>query len=368
MLRPGAMIQFMEEDCKDIFFLGLPVQKPRQLIMMQGFESWDNGRASVSLRSPATGEYCFRTFHEVIQTVLSGRVSSNQEISFLVRTYTMPTSESLTTVSTTPDEDLGDIARHVKLQLPVKTKANKKQLPFGLAPPKKNRRRAAKRQSGPEQQKKPRQEVDGCGRRMPFSLGLGAQVVAASLAHQRLDDSSDSSAGPSSSSCNESRSDVCLVEESSGAETDSSLKAAGAVVLNEEREIRNVEVAMPSVPAESPNQPAPTPDPKSFCNANLGVVDLGWQQSKRLATCRQCCDKISVGDGRVAWAYNVKKFHAWLHTGCLLPHLRQEHEDMQPAVRQAIAFLTDWLAQHAEGSKPPVFVDLLNQLQQSVPL
>lgn len=76
---------------------------------------------------------------------------------------------------------------------------------------------------------------------------------------------------------------------------------------------------------------AATAAPKTRCNANLGLVDAGIQESGRLAGCRHCLQKIQKGSARFQFAWSLTKFASWLHEGCVVPHLLQENADLEHA-------------------------------------
>ena len=92
---------------------------------------------------------------------------------------------------------------------------------------------------------------------------------------------------------------------------------------------------------------------KTFCNAFLGVCDVGVQTASRLAKCRHCLQPIPKNGTRIAYAFSITKFHSWVHPQCL-PHLLLAEGGDIP---QAIQFLTGW--QESKGqSKQFADVDI----------
>eukprot|EP00438_Fugacium_kawagutii_P019102 Skav234730 [mRNA] locus=scaffold634:769143:776207:- [translate_table: standard] len=94
-----------------------------------------------------------------------------------------------------------------------------------------------------------------------------------------------------------------------------------------------------------PSNPVPQPRGKTFCNATLGICDIGIQRAAKLARCRQCCQPIQRGSARVGWSFSRVKFHAWVHCDCFPLLLRAEGGD----VGQAVEFVTNWLEQNSSS-------------------
>lgn len=99
---------------------------------------------------------------------------------------------------------------------------------------------------------------------------------------------------------------------------------------------------------------------KSFCNAHIGVCDVGVQISGRLARCRQCVQPIEKQCTRVAVAFSRTKFAAWVHCSCLPKYLAEEQLD----IGQAIDFLVSWQeTPPAKSHKPCVSSDIADLVQ-----
>lgn len=79
--------------------------------------------------------------------------------------------------------------------------------------------------------------------------------------------------------------------------------------------------------------------PKTRCNSKLGLVLIDTQVAARLAACRHCLGKIPKGSPRFGFAWNLAKFHSYLHPDCAFEHLLQEETDLE----EALAFITDKL-------------------------
>ncbi|CAK9005748.1 unnamed protein product [Durusdinium trenchii] len=89
-------------------------------------------------------------------------------------------------------------------------------------------------------------------------------------------------------------------------------------------------------PVVSDTLPAPsTKPPATFCNSELGLVQVSTQIAARLARCRHCSQSIQRGEVRFGYSFHRQKFHSYLHAACTAQHLKLQGA----SVEQAIGFL-----------------------------
>lgn len=160
----------------------------------------------------------------------------------------------------------------------------------------------------------------------------------------RLDQDSDADSGPSLSSSSSSDADPARDGDARvGNERIAEQLIGPQDAKEEERKTKQLEAdreaRIQQAASKAPADAQPPQKLKTFCNATVGIVDVGVQTSARLAGCRHCLAKIAKGSPRFAYAYSKVKFHSWLHKDCVVPHLVQEQADLG----QARAFLSSFL-------------------------
>jgi hypothetical protein len=132
----------------------------------------------------------------------------------------------------------------------------------------------------------------------------------------------------------------------------SAAAAAASEAFDEAAEVPTEAPVMAEVPAEAAqSEPvAQSGARRSYCNSTLGLVEVGVQKAARLATCRHCLSKINRNSVRIAYAYSLTKFHAWVHAECTAALLRAEGANL----KQAVAFLSAWQRQAETGCQDPL--------------
>lgn len=87
----------------------------------------------------------------------------------------------------------------------------------------------------------------------------------------------------------------------------------------------------------------------TFCNRELGVMEVSVQVANRLAKCRHCVTPIAKGTTRFGYAWSLKKFHSYLHCACLVEYLQIENLP-QRSFQQALDFLLSWQEREGESN------------------
>ena len=273
-------------------------------------------------------------------------------IPFRVCKYTVAPHQSALSVDVL---EIGDQRFELGAKPPPKPQRPKGTIPFGLKrkkPPRKPRAKpGSKKQKGPIQTcqggQVSQRDEDG-GEQVDHESDAASSTSVSSSASSSSDSDCDSDSG--SEAEQPFRTNTQKTEEK---ETDSVLKD----------HFQQSEAASSSRAAE-PSNPQPTPKSdvgagKTFCNAQVGVCEIGIQIANRLARCRHCLQPIPKGCCRIGYAYSRKKFHAYVHHGCFVELLTAESGDFH----QAIDFLRAWLNPKPSKSYTPDVESLLQKLE-----
>ena len=371
LLCPGSLFQLDSGNLADkFFFLAYAMKKPQTHVLMQGFQkhrTLPGGRDTmfVSILNPDSGMPVFWTSHQLFQRVLLGKEHDSQEgIRFWIHKYSMGSFASLCDVQTSQKGQAHHFSLQVKAQVQTK-------LPFGIKPC--ARKRKPNNQPVPSQKKR-RGPSRPSGASGSGDNGLGpGEFVSAGAKHDvqiqmglHLAVGSGSSDSDSSSS-DDSDSDPSTGNSEKEVDTDSERpfltpsanQEAEAInkVFESHRDLVEARGGLflphghgdsvstewdPVVPGgglaggpSSSSTPAPNSSvgsaQRSFCNRELGLVELGVQTAAKLAQCRHCLQKIPRHSVRFGYAWSYTKWHSWLHHHCLIPHILQERGDKTQA-------------------------------------
>ena len=282
---------------------------------------------------------------------------------FCVHTYAVPSFEPLLGVRLTTASERKHFSTSKMPTKASKAKAAKPvRLPLGLteSPRKRKRGKPMAGQGSTVKKARATTTTKGSSGRDNSSIGVVREIdpdIAALLAGQNQEPSSEEDSDlDSTDSDNHSDSD-------SSDSSDSSADLAGddlaeqpfltPEAAEEERQISLVTQShcqLMELRGEPVHLQASVPDNsgldevkalakagKTFCNQVVGLVELGVQANNRLATCRHCNTKIACGGVRFGYSYNVRKFHAWVHAGCIVSYLSEQKANIQ----QAFEFLED---------------------------
>ena len=376
------------------FFVTYAMKKPKVQILLEAFKSCDmpQGTKVVDLVKPGCDLPTFWTSHQLFQDIAQKFPQvQNHGVPFVIHEYALNPFGTLCNVRTTRAIE-GKLISCEKRQLEPK----QTRLPFGLKLPPRKR--------------KPRQKKDASQKRQRQNDGTASSSQAKSFIKTVQEKgmqalfSGDADGCPSvpfdqgnpksdscpSSSCSSSDSDIGYDKVS-----DSEIEDAEKPFLTSEAAHEDLQIqallqrredhvhgqhdsgvsgsgsasSSSSAPPSSSGAPKPSEIPsvgvptgkKTFCNASLGLVEVGVQVSGKLATCRHCLIKIPKGEVRFGFAWSRVKFHSWLHASCALPHLKQESSNLE----EAIEFLQAELKKD-KGSKASCLIDATKKLLQEL--
>lgn len=371
MLSPGSLLQVQMPAPLDLYlFLGTVLKKPRVQVLIQGFPVPSAGETEVSLIEPSSGKPRFFLSHQVFRSIVQAGNVPITAISFVVHEYHVSPFGDLLSVTLTGEQRCSKFVA-------VKTAAMKQTsiLPFGLQmSPRKRKPPASKCDpSGPSKKKTRKTETASSSTNaasattchVPSDLDdieqeLQQYEVAEPAANcpdiGEGDSSASSSSSSSSSSGSGSESDGELADLEDSVEKPfltpeeqverrevqlvlrshadlmerrgETFGRRGLVTDVEESEAEERKVSDSSRPTKT----ATTKSASTFCNKHLGVVEVGCQTSRRLATCQGCNSKIAVGQVRIAFAFSRSKFASWIHSSCFPSYLMGKRGDVQQAV------------------------------------
>ena len=329
----------------------------------------------VSIKDPTSGDPVLCTSHQAFQRILiSIGEAQAADLQFTVHEYCLNPFSSLHSVQVTGSSQGNN------LFVPKAKPVPKPKLPFGLKMPTRPRQR---KPAGPSQLK--RRKVDAS-----TSAAHDVKNFVEHFGTDHLDDSlllADSGSDPSfgsESSCESASSSESETLRGPNSESECDdvdaheqvhLTAQEAAEQAQIQEVLGSHQArveergeffcvrdVPSADAHLPEQEPPTG--KSFCNARLGLVDVGLQTSGRLARCRHCLEKIEKNSCRFQFAWSRVKFASWLHDRCVLGHLEQEGSDHV----KALVFLQEKLNDGENGVTylAPEVQDAIKKLMKDI--
>lgn len=337
----------------EYYFLGMVVKRPRRHVLVQGFPkpaSMPGNIMEVSILEPTSKEAVCITSHKLFLSILSEHGVDPGSIPFTLHTYRGRSFESLHQVVVTQSSVGNEF-------IPTRQKPFPKrqtQLPFGLRLKDRKKRVAKKKsdkpQPGPRVKKQKTDSGDLVSAKDLESLATGHKLEE----EQNLADSGTHMA-PSSSSASPVLSTGSCESDSDGSSSEGLAEVVHQepAAAREARLIKEVERSHSSLMrsrGQSHGQKAPEEsEPEvvqaaasgqqtgrggaTYCNATLGLVDVGTQVHHRLARCRHCDQLIQKGSTRFQFAFSRQKFAAWLHAGCTAPHLRKVGAKIEAELR-----------------------------------
>lgn len=318
------------------------MKKPILHVLLQGAASGPN---EVRILDSLSGQPALVTSHQMFQQVVSLHSLTGQSrptIPFVVHTYSVRGLQKLDSVRMESTTDGLEF-------LSVRSKAKKSTtvcLPFGIhESPRKRKGRAKAKSSHPQgkaskvSSKDPAQDANDEPLRTPCA-GLNSSCA---VSFESSDSDSDGSCSSSSSSgtLTESDSDTSCAEKPFL--TPDAAKEEQQAELALQSHVRLIELRSEGSsgrdggkPVVSDTLPAPsTKPPATFCNSELGLVQVSTQIAARLARCRHCSQSIQRGEVRFGYSFHRQKFHSYLHAACTAQHLKLQGA----SVEQAIGFL-----------------------------
>lgn len=322
VLPCGSLFQIHGPGLKDeFFFLAYALKKPKQQVLMRGFPGQElqiqDGEVAIHILHPTSNQPVFSTSGQAFQQILSelkvpSEADALSQLSFVIYKFMVNPFAPLLQVRATRS------GNPHKFVVPKPAKVQTK-LPFGLKAETRKRKKTvpAPPPKGPKIGNEP-------------SKRKSDQVF--------LDSEPDFSArspvasSPSSSSVSGSSSD----SDSSDDDDDQAERPIlSAEMAKEEAEIENVlESHQSQIERRGelfcPRGVDPDPEPTSrtagtWCK---GLMEVSLQVAAKLATCRHCVQKIQREEVRFGFSFKRNKFHSYLHSHCVTPHLQQEESDL----------------------------------------
>lgn len=302
-----------------------------------------------TIRCPRSEELQWVTSHQLFWDLLKHVDGSQNAVKMAVYDYTVDACCLWRVRRTLPS-----VGVHWLPAVKPKVVQKKKKLPFGVQrKPKTKRKKQQNKQKIPR--KRGRKQMQEDGGLENFVSAMVEEVLgeeSGKFGPHSDCDCSDSSSSAGSSELYSSAAgddgdgddhDVDALEEEQSAFPEQQGEEAAtkeAIASHDElqAEISEKKDGLVSEPAQTV---------RTQCQPIIGVVDAGQQTSARLATCRYCLAKIGKGRTRVAYSFNVLKFHAWVHASCFHEYIEQQSGDKD----QARKFLTDWVQSHPCSSE-----------------
>ena len=366
---PGVIGRFF-------YFIASAMKKPQLQALLSAYPDFTLPGASearglsIRLLQRASDDPHLSTSHQAFQKICalkgrSGACVDPEELSLVVYEFKMNPFLPLTSVQTTNASEPRKL-----ITTKAKPASKKAALPFGLKP--QVRKRKA-RTSNTGQAKKQKPHAGSAASSTPSNVAelLGGPVTGSELnalgsesgsEHQSVGQVSSSS---SSSSSEDSDSDGSAEENQLAPHVEEEKEELRKVSMQHREHVEATgQIFCPRGEPDARDGARVPPEPpktttSTFCNAHLGLMDVGFQVAARLATCRHCMTKIERKTVRFGYAWSRSKFHSWLHPGCVLNHLKQEQGDLG----QALSFLQGKLQ---EQDLPPLIRDSISELVQGI--
>eukprot|EP00438_Fugacium_kawagutii_P029570 Skav206293 [mRNA] locus=scaffold5870:4298:11540:+ [translate_table: standard] len=380
LLSLGSLIQMKVRGCSGrFFFIAYAMKKPKQQVLLEGFQTQvlPNAGMIVDIVKHGSTIPSFCTSHQLFQEVAESDLQ-NGGVPFVKYEYCVNPFVQLYHVKTTNVSE-----EHMLSAEKKKPQSKQTVLPFGL----KNIRK--KRKARKPVVKQP----DGKSGLAAKAASLIQQLQAngtVDVQMQHEESEIEESSGSESNSTSNANDDAAMEEPAEEpfltAETaqeefqiqeafrsheqfldaqasmpsSSSNPSSSSVPQRVPEALASSSSSLP-VSGSIPNLPSKQASAtKTFCNSSTGLVEVGTQTSRRLATCRHCLDKIQQGDIRVGYAWSRVKFHSWLHIDCVSEHLVQEQADIQ----QASNFLKTKLEERTQHSQS--VIDAMKKLSRNL--
>lgn len=313
------------------------MKKPQSQVLVRGFRvtgSDDSGHMQVSILDP-TGHPALLTSQQLFQDILEKTQpqSEGDDIPFVVHEYDLNPWHALVRVSLTSTGEGQVFSVRTERKVPVAAR-----MPFGMAMPKRPRKRRKK------VEKETPTHAASC-QTSPEDPNEDIQKFVDSFSAEPLKSESDSSSS-SEATAEEDLEEPFVPPDVAKEDQDV------ATVLQSHRELAlrrgnplSSDQAGREVESDADDQPSTKEKPRSmpmpskpktsgasFCNATLGLVDVGLQVAGRLASCRHCRTPIAKGSARFAYSFHRQKFAGWVHPDCLLSYLKDQKADLQQAL------------------------------------
>lgn len=286
----------------------------------------------VSIKDPRSGDPLLCTSHQAFQRILiSIGEAQAADLQFTVHEYCLNPFSPLHSVQV-----LGS-SRGNNLVVSKPKPAPKPKLPFGLKMPTRPRQRKPARPSQPKRRKV---DLDDSLLLAPGLCNVSdsdSDTDSHELSEPKLGSDPESESESDDGDNGDAHEQVHMTAQEAAEEAQIQEVVGSHQARAEERGAFFCVRDVPSSDAHLPEREPHTG--KSFCNARLGLVDVGLQSSGRLARCRHCLQKIEKNSCRFQFAWSRVKFASWLHDRCVFGHLEQEGSDDV----NALAFLQEKL-------------------------
>ena len=340
------------------YFIASVLKKPLLQVLVRGHEVTIDGSQCVVLLPTGSLKKMPRlctghqAFHEPCLEWLSDRGSLPTCMDFWVCSYTLNPFGPLLKVN--------DVRRSRQVPFsvdkPKKQQAAQARLPFGF----KKRKRKYTRKSRAAGSKKHAGEGRPAQSSLDSHWQQRCQEVKGELGLTVADGAGSTGLGPDpelgeadvGSESDSKSSSSSSLDDGAGVSAEAEADRAGVVLKVAEKpfvtpeakadaeDVRKLESSRQDRIQIAMNKPPPGPG-NTRCNSSLGLIGASMQTAARLATCRHCLIKIQRHTPRFSYAWSHTKFHSYLHTDCVVPHLDQEGADMAQATTFVTSFLQD---------------------------
>ena len=330
-LAPGALFQMMGPGPKRYFFLGPCLDKPRTQVFIEAFLSGQpsDTTAEACILQPESEKVEIYTSQQVFRKVLE-ECKLVDSITFQVFDYSIPLNRSALSVTFDPREGRRfTVTTQKRVQI-----RNVVVLPFGM----KKRRKPR----GPRASKKSRTSGGAAS-------GVDASTGPPDAGEVPVHSQSSSDTSEPEDVQGDILSHASEAEDEKPFQTGQQVadeKAVKAVIKEHFEDIEKLNAARAAKVEDADKATGGQTVKGTFCQAILGICGVSIQKAARLARCRHCLIPISKQSVRFSYSYNMKKFHAYLHTDCVVEHLLQEGANLD----QAVSYLTEWKASTANAA------------------
>ena len=301
--------------------MGPVLKKPMVQVFITAFVDSTRGCPPhvVSILCPESAKPQLLTSQQFFQSVLeaSGQIPLNAISCRICRYDVLQRGAALHVVVS----EIGESSFEIGQGVAGPPKQTKGAVAFNLKRPKKPRKRT-----------KPQKKAKLTGQAKPSGLEPHVQPSESESPESASEKPSETE---SSDSDSEAEAEKPLISASARQEQ----KETDALEKAQEEKAAEAEVASSS---KEPQQPKVAY--KTQCNPHLGVRGLSLQTANRLAECRHCFQPISKGNPRVAHAFSLVKFEAYVHFGCFADYLMSEKTGGVQGIDQAVDFLNKWLS------------------------
>lgn len=338
-MKPGSLIEVV---CPGVtgrffYFIASAMKKPQMQVLLSAYPDFtlpgssEARGLSIRLLERASDDPHLCTSHQAFHHIcaLKGRNGAEvdpEELSLVVYEFKMNPFLPLTTVQTTSASEPRKL-----ITTKAKPALRQARLPFGLKP-QVRKRKARTSNTGEAKKQKPHAAASAASS-TPSNVAVlldgqvtGSQSNAVGTEsggeHQSVGQVSSGSSGSSSSSNDDS--DGSTAEENQLAPHVAEEKAELRRVSKQHQEHIEAtgQIFCPRGEPDAKDGARLPPEPpktttSTFCNAQLGLMDVGLQVAARLATCRHCVTKIERKTIRFGYAWSRSKFlHGFILAAC----------------------------------------------------